>query len=390
MYQRGNWKRLTWLIAIMMLSVVVLAACGGDEEDPTATTAAPAGQAGSTSTGAADEEPTEAAEDEAPTAGDAGGDIDLGSLEGRVNIDGSSTVFPVTQAMAEEFSLVAPKVQVPVGVSGTGGGFEKFCAGETDISDASRPIGEEEAAACAAAGIEFIELPVAYDGLSVVVNPANDWVDCLTVEQLHTIWAPESEGQITNWNQVDPSFPDEPLVLYGPGTDSGTYDYFTSVINDEEGASRGDFTGSEDDNVLVQGVASETGALGFFGYAYYEENQDALKLVTIDDGDAENGEVCVAPSPETINEGTYQPLSRPLFIYVSTAAAERPEVAGFVDFFLNEGPAIVPEIGYVPFAEDFYTTIHERFTSGKTGSVFQAGGSTSGVTTDDLLFQDER
>lgn len=388
LYQRRNWKRLTWLIAIMMLSVVVLAACGDDEdEDPTAATDAPAGQtAADEPTEPAEDEPTEAMTEETP----AGGEIDYGSLEGRVNVDGSSTVFPVTQAMAEEFSLVAPNVQVPVGVSGTGGGFELFCAGETDISDASRPISEEEAAICAEAGIEFIEIPVAYDGLSVVVNPENDWVDCLTVEQLNTIWAPESEGEISNWNQVDPSFPDAPLVLFGPGTDSGTYDYFTGVINDEEGASRGDYTGSEDDNVLVQGVSSEVNALGFFGYAYYKENQDLLKLVAIDDGDPENGEGCIEPSPETINDGTYQPLSRPLFIYVSADAAARPEVGGFVDFYLNEGPAIIPEIGYVPFSEEFYATIYERFTAGTTGSVFEGAGSTSGVTVDDLLFPDEQ
>ena len=416
LYQRMNWKRLTWLIAMMMLSVVVFAACGDDDdEEPTASTAAPTAQTGAAPTTAAQDAPTEAAEDEPTeamtdeptemaedepteamtdetpsTGGSTGGETDYGSLEGRVNIDGSSTVFPVSQAMAEEFSLVASNVQVPVGVSGTGGGFELFCGGETDISDASRPISEEEAAICAEAGIEYIEIPVAYDGLSVVVNSENDWVTCLTVEHLNTIWAPESEGQITNWNQVDPSFPDAPLVLFGPGTDSGTYDYFTDVINDEEGASRGDYTGSEDDNVLVQGVASEVNALGFFGYAYYAENQDLLKLVAIDDGDPENGEGCIEPSPETINDGTYQPLSRPLFIYVSADAAARPEVGGFVDFYLNEGPAIIPEIGYVPFSEEFYATIYERFTSGTTGSVFEGGGSTSGVTVDNLLFPDEQ
>lgn len=425
LYQRRNWKRLTWLIAIMMLSVMVLAACGDDEaeEDPTAATGGaptemvddePTEMAEDEPTEAMTDEPTEAAEDEpteamteetpadaepteamteetpADDAPAAGGEIDYGSLEGRVNVDGSSTVFPVTQAMAEEFSLVAPDVQVPVGVSGTGGGFELFCRGETDISDASRPITEEEAQICADAGIEYIEIPVAYDGLSVVVNPENDWVTCLTVEQLNTMWAPESEGEITNWNQIDPSFPDAPLVLYGAGTDSGTYDYFTDVINGEEGASRGDYTGSEDDNVLVQGVASDVNALGFFGYAYYEENQDLLKLVAVDDGDPENGEGCIEPSPETINDGTYQPLSRPLFIYVSADAAERPEVAGFIDFYLNEGPAIIPEIGYVPFTEEFYATIYERFTSGTTGSVFAGGGETQGVTVDDLLFEDEQ
>ena len=390
MDKRHIWKRITWLIAIVMLSGLVLAACGDDEdEDPTATTESPAGQTDATPTAAADDEPTEAMDEGEPTESMGGDDTDLESLEGRVNIDGSSTVFPVTQAMAEEFSLVASGVQVPVGVSGTGGGFEKFCAGETDISNASRPIKAEEAEICEGAGIEYIEIPVAFDGLSVVVNPENDWATCLTVDELNTIWAPESEGEITNWNQVRDDFPDAPLNLYGAGSDSGTYDYFTDVINGEEGASRGDYTGSEDDNVLVQGIASDVNALGFFGYAYYEENQDILKLVAVDDGDDSNGEGCVEPSPETITNGTYQPLSRPIFIYVSADAAEREEVAAFINFYLNEGPSIIPEIGYVPFSEDLYDTIYERFQAGTTGSVF-AGGSSQGVTVEDLLFEDER
>jgi phosphate transport system substrate-binding protein len=380
--QRMIWKRMIWLVAIVMLSGLVLAACGDDDEaDPTATAEAPAGQT--------DPTPTAATEDDEPTEA-AGEDIDFGSLEGRVNIDGSSTVFPVTQAMAEEFNIVAPNVQVPVGVSGTGGGFAKFCEDETDISNASRPISADEAALCDENGVEYIELPVAYDGLSVVVNPENDWVSCLTIDELATMWAPESEGEITNWNQINPDFPDAELVLYGPGTDSGTYDYFTDAVTGEEGASRGDFTGSEDDNVLVQGVASDVNALGFFGYSYYEENQGSLKLVAIDDGDDSNGEGCIEPSPETINNGTYQPLSRPLFVYVNAESAARPEVAGFVDFYLLEGPGLIPEIGYVPFTEEFYATIYQRYTDGRTGSVFAGGGSSQGVTIDDLLFEDER
>ena len=369
MYLRKNWKRLTWLIAIMMLSVMVLAACGDDEDDPTATTAPATATEASTNN---------------PTADTANDTADLASLDGRVNIDGSSTVYPVTQAMAEEFSLVASGVQVPVGVSGTGGGFAKFCAAETDISDASRPISASEAELCAENGIEYIEVPVAYDGISVVVNIENDWAACLTVDELATMWAPESEGEITSWNQIRDDFPDAKLVLYGPGTDSGTYDYFTDAITGEEGASRGDFTGSEDDNVLVQGVASDVNALGFFGFSYYLENQDKLKLVAIDDG---NG--CVEPSAETINDGTYQPLSRPLFIYINAEAAERPEVAAFVDFYLLEGPEIIPQIGYVPFTPEFYETIYARYTDGRTGSVFESGESSQGVTIDDLLFADE-
>lgn len=371
------------LVALLVVGSMILAACG-DDDDPTATPGSPqTGQ--SAQAPAAEASPT--TEQSASTPGD-DSEVDYSALSGRVTVDGSSTVFPVTQAMAEEFSLVADGVQVPVGVSGTGGGFTKFCNGETDIQDASRPIKAEEADVCEANGIEYVEIPVAFDGLSVLVNPENDWVECLTVEQLKTIWEPEAEGTITRWNQVDPSFPDEPLVLYGPGTDSGTYDYFTSVITGEEGASRGDFTGSEDDNILVQGIAGNRSALGFFGYAYYVENQDALKLVAVDDEKGDEG--CVEPSEETIEDGTYQPLSRPIFIYVSATAAERPEVSAFIDFYLNEGPNIIPQIGYIPFSVEIYDTLYERFTSGRTGSVFAEGGSASGVTVEDLLYQDER
>jgi phosphate transport system substrate-binding protein len=404
------WKKLALVVALMMVGSLVLAACGDD--DPTATpqaqapaaTATPAGTAAEpTATDAPTETTPTQGGDATPTQGQAAQptatqgqaaeptatqEVDLRGLSGRVVVDGSSTVYPVTQAMAEEFGLVAPNVQVPVGVSGTGGGFTKFCNGETDIQDASRPIRDTEAELCETNGIEYIEIPVAFDGLSVLVNPENDWVECLTVSQLKMIWEPAAEGTITRWSQVDPSFPDEPLVLYGPGTDSGTYDYFTSVTTGEEGASRGDFTGSEDDNILVQGIAGNRGALGFFGYAYYVENQDLLKLVAVDDEKGDEG--CVAPSEETIENGTYQPLSRPVFIYVSTASYERPEVNAFVDFYLNEGPNIIPEIGYIPFSTEMYDTLYERYTSGRTGSVFAEGGSTSGVTVEDLLFPDER
>jgi phosphate binding protein len=373
-----RWQRIAFFALIVLAAMLLLAACGDDDDDddeePTATSS------GSTEVTATE---ADGGEDEATaTSGDGG------ELSGRIDIDGSSTVFPVTQAMAEEFQLVNSGVQVPVGVSGTGGGFEKFCAGETDISDASRPIKTEEAEICADNGIEFIEIPVAFDGLSVMVNPANDWVECLTVEELNTIWAPESEGEITSWSDVRDDFPDEELVLYGPGTDSGTYDYFTDVINGEEGASRGDFTGSEDDNVLVQGIAGTESALGFFGYAYYVENQDVLKLVGVDDGDPDNGDGCIEPSEETINNGTYQPLSRPIFIYVKVESAERPEVQAFVDFYLNEGPSIIPEIGYVAFSSDFYATLWSRFEDRRTGSVFE-GGSSAGATLDSLLFPEE-
>lgn len=377
-------KKLALVMALIMVASLVLAACG-DGDDPTATTAAQ--PAATNTTGADSAAPTATGAMSGDPTATTGESVDLGDLSGRVNIDGSSTVFPVTQAMAEEFQLVARGVQVPVGVSGTGGGFKKFCEGETDISNASRPISETEAELCESNDIEYIEIPVAFDGLSVIVNPANDWAECLTVSQLATMWEPDAEGRITSWNQIDPSFPDEDLILYGPGTDSGTYDYFTGVITGEEGASRGDFTGSEDDNILVQGIAGNTSAIGFFGYAYYVENSSVLKLVAVDN---EDGNGCVEPSPETIEDGSYQPLSRPIFVYVSTAAYDRPEVNAFVDFYLNEGPNIIPEIGYIPFSVQMYDTLYERFVSGRTGSVFAGGGSAKGVTVNDLLFEDER
>jgi phosphate transport system substrate-binding protein len=304
-------------------------------------------------------------------------------LSGSIAIDGSSTVFPISEAMAEEFQAVNNDVRVTVGVSGTGGGFEKFCAGETDISNASRPIKEEEIQACEEAGVQFVELPVAYDALSVVINPENDWAECLTVEELNAIWQPDSE--ISNWNQVRPDFPDQPMPLYGPGTDSGTFDYFTDAVNGEEGASRTDYTASEDDNVLVQGVQGDTGALGYFGYAYYEENQDALKAVAIDDGDPSNGEGCIAPSADAVNEGTYQPLARPIFIYVSASSLERPEVQEFVSFYMSpENSEYVRETGYVALPEDIYDRAQTRLANQTTGTIFPEG-STVGVKLGEVL-----
>ncbi|MEM9087858.1 MAG: PstS family phosphate ABC transporter substrate-binding protein [Cyanobacteria bacterium P01_F01_bin.53] len=269
-----------------------------------------------------------------------------------IEIDGSSTVFPITEAMAEEFMATSTDVNISVGVSGTGGGFKKFCAGETVISDASRPIKDSEKELCAANGIEYEVIPVAYDALTVVVNPENTWASELTTEQLATIWGPAAEGAITNWNQVDSSFPDAPLALYGPGTDSGTFDYFTDEINGEEGASRGDYTASEDDNVLVLGVSRDVNALGYFGMSYYLENQDSLKAVGVASEDTE-GEF-VIPSAETIEE--YKPLAREIFIYVSKdAIASRPEVASFVEYYINNAPAIVPEVGYVALPDESYS-----------------------------------
>ena len=262
-------------------------------------------------------------------------------LSGRIAADGSSTVFPIAQAVAEEFNRENSGVRISVGTSGTGGGFEKFCAGETDISNASRPIDPEEEQVCQQNGIQYMELQVAVDGLSVMVNPQNNFIQCLTVEELKAIWEPNSN--VTTWNQVRPQFPNQPIALYGPGTVSGTFDYFTDEIVGEEGASRSDYTASEDDNVLVQGIAADANALGYFGYAYFTQNTDKLKAVAVDDG---NG--CVAPNEETITSGQYSPLSRPLFIYVKKQSASRPEVRAFVDFFLQVGNELNREVGYIP------------------------------------------
>jgi phosphate transport system substrate-binding protein len=255
--------------------------------------------------------------------------------------DGSSTVAPFTTRAAENFKGQNADVEVTVGISGTGGGFERFCAGETDLSDASRPIDDDEKALCADNGIEYVELPVANDALTVVVNPENDWATCLTVEQLKKIWAPSS--RVTNWQDVDPSFPDEQLRLYGPGTDSGTFDYFTGVIVGEEGQSRTDYQASEDDNVIIEGVTGDAGALGYFGFSYFEQNQDAVKAVEID-----NGSGCVAPSVATAQDGMYAPLSRPLFVYAKTSSLERDEVAQFLNYLLDNGMEIAEQADFVP------------------------------------------
>lgn len=304
-----------------------------------------------------------------------------GPIEGTILVDGSSTVAPITMAVAEEFQKQYPEVRVPVGISGTGGGFKKFCAGETDISDASRPIKASEAEECKKNGIEYIELPVAFDGLAVMVNPSNDFVSCMTVEELKKIWEPEAEGKVTNWKQVRADFPDRPLTLYGPGTDSGTYDYFTQAIVGKEGASRGDFTPSEDDNVLVQGIAGDPNALGFFGLAYYEENKDKLKLVAID-----NGKGCVAPSLETVANSTYQPLSRPLFIYVNRARIDqKDEISAFVEFYLKNAKSLVGQVGYIPLTDEIYELALKRYEKRITGSIFEGSGSVVGVSLAELL-----
>ncbi|MEK7353536.1 MAG: PstS family phosphate ABC transporter substrate-binding protein [Chloroflexota bacterium] len=269
------------------------------------------------------------------------------TLSGTIEIDGSSTVYPITEAVAEEFRKIHPKVRINVGISGTGGGFKRFVAGETQISDASRPISASEKEQAAKNGIEWVEMPVAIDGLSVMVNPQNTWVTSMTVIELKNLWGPNST--IKRWNQIRSEWPDQPINLYGPGTDSGTFDYFTEVIVGKAKSSRPDFTASEDDNVLVQGIAGDRNALGYFGYAYYVENKDKLKLVAIDAGKG-----AVLPSKETIDDATYTPLSRPLFIYVNKAALARPEVKWFIRFYMTEGPALISEVGYIPMQPPVY------------------------------------
>ena len=301
-----------------------------------------------------------------------------------VTLDGSSTVFPLSEAVAEEFQKADKNIRVTVGISGTGGGFQKFCRGEIDIADASRPISATEVAACEKSGIQYIELPVAYDGIAIAVNPKNNWAGNITVAELKTLWSPDAQGKVKTWNQVRKGWPNREVHLFGAGVDSGTYDYFTEAINGKAKASRGDFTSSEDDNVLVQGISNDELALGFLPFAYFEENSAKLKLVPVDDGKADNGEGAIAPGPDTIRTGTYQPLSRPIFIYASAKAAERPEVQRFVEFYLKNSEALAREVNYVGLGANAYTMVGDRFAKRTPGSVF-LGANTVGVTIDQLL-----
>lgn len=302
-----------------------------------------------------------------------------------IKVDGSSTVYPITEAAAEEFRKEHPAVQVTVGISGTGGGFKKFCAGETDVSDASRPIKPTEVELCTKNGVEYVELPIAYDGLAVVVNPKATWLDSITVADLKKIWQPEAQGTIKRWNQVRPEWPDKEIHLYGAGVDSGTYDYFTEAVVGKEHSSRGDYTASEDDNTLVQGIANDEGGLGFFGLAYYEANRDKLKLLPVDDGNAANGAGPITPNEQTVRDGTYQPLSRPLFLYVARKSIDRPEVDQFVTFYLGQGAKLVKDVKYVPLPERAYDLAKKRAGARKTGSVFDGKGSQVGVSIESLL-----
>jgi phosphate transport system substrate-binding protein len=289
-------------------------------------------------------------------------------LEGQViKIDGSSTVFPITDAIAKDFQkMQESNVQVTVAVSGTGGGFKKFCAGETDISNASRPILTAEIKACNSSSVRYIELPIAYDALTLVVHPENTWAKSITTTELKKIWEPLAQGKITRWKQVRPDWPDRPLTLYGPGKESGTFDYFTEAIVGKAKASRSDYVASEDDNVLVQGVSKDPNALGYFGFAYYEANQNKLKAVAIN-----NGKESVLPSRKTVERARYQPLSRPLFIYVNARSAQtNPAVKEFVDFYIKKAPTSVSSVGYVPLPADAYRLANIHFNRGKVGTVY--------------------
>ncbi|MFN3564666.1 MAG: PstS family phosphate ABC transporter substrate-binding protein [Burkholderiaceae bacterium] len=299
-----------------------------------------------------------------------------------IKIDGSSTVFPVTEAVAEDFQKAKKgAVRVTVGISGTGGGFKKFCRGETDISDASRPILKKEMDDCKAAGIEYIELPVAFDALTVVVHPKNSFLKSVTVEELKKMWEPAAQGKITRWNQVNPSWPNAEIKLFGAGSDSGTFDYFTEAIVGKAKSSRGDYTASEDDNVLVQGVSRDVNAIGYFGYAYYAENKDKLKAVPIVE---KPGKPAVAPSVESVIDGSYQPLSRPIFIYVNVKSLARPEVKEFVQYYLANGAKLVKEVKYVPLPDRIYKAGLERLAKVQKGTVF-AGHADVGVKIDELF-----
>jgi phosphate transport system substrate-binding protein len=300
--------KLTFNLFYLFILAIILVACGGNSTDKNETT-----------------------------------------LKGEIKIDGSSTVYPITEAIAEEFRVSYPDVRISVGVSGTGGGFQKFSRNETDINDASRPIKAGEEEACKQNNIDYLELKVAIDGLAVLVNKSNDWVDHFTVEELKKIWEPAAQGTITTWSQIREGWPNEPFNLYGPGVASGTYDYFTEAIVGESGSSRGDYTASEDDNVLVQGIAGDKNALGFFGLAYYEENKEMLKLVGVD-----NGSGIVLPTSETVKDGTYSPLSRPVFVYVNSEAAKREEVVKFVNFYLDNAATLVPDVGYIALPSEEY------------------------------------
>ena len=309
------------------------------------------------------------------------GAMPLAGIAQVVKIDGSSTVYPVTEAVAEEFQKANKGLKVTVGVSGTGGGFKKFCRGETDISNASRPISASEMADCKKIGVEYFELPVAFDALTVVINPKNAWLKQATVAELKKMWEPAAQGKVMRWNQINPAWPDQPMKLFGAGSDSGTFDYFTEAIVGKSKSSRGDFTASEDDNVLVQGVAGDVNALGYFGFAYYAENTNKLKALPIVEKD---GKPAVSPSAETVIAGTYQPLARPIFIYINAKSLTKPEVKKFVDFYMAQGAKMAKEVKYVPLPAGIYTANIKHIVDNKKGTIF-GGKNEVGISIEELV-----
>ena len=309
------------------------------------------------------------------------GAVPLAGFAQVVKIDGSSTVYPVTEAVAEEFQKANKGLKVTVGVSGTGGGFKKFCRGETDISNASRPISASEMEDCRKIGVEYFEMPVAFDALTVVINPKNAWLKQATVAELKKMWEPAAQGKVMRWNQVNPAWPDQPMKLFGAGSDSGTFDYFTEAIVGKSKSSRGDFTASEDDNVLVQGVAGDVNAIGYFGFAYYAENTNKLKALPIVE---KEGKPAVSPSAETVIKGTYQPLARPIFIYINAKSLAKPEVKKFVDFYMSQGAKMAKEVKYVPLPASIYTANLKHIAENKKGTVF-GGKNEVGISIEELV-----
>ncbi len=354
-----NRNVLTFVAGVTLAVTLASCAGGSDTKAPTTSATSPAATT------------TTAMKDPAPAAS---------KLSGNITVDGSSTVAPISKAVAEDFAKANPGVKVPVGTSGTGGGFKKFCAGDTDISNASRPIKKKEAEDCTKNGVEFVELPIAVDGLTVVVNKENTWAKCLTVPELKKMWEPAAEGTVTSWDQIRPDFPKEPLALFGAGADSGTFDYFTEAINGKSKVIRKDYQPSEDDNITVKGVQGGKGAVGFFGVAYFEENAKKLTAIEVD-----GGKGCVAPTAENINTGKYSPLSRPLFIYVSKKALARPEVKAFADFYFKD-IKVVKEVGYVPLPSDAVPKILDRLAKATTGSTFM--DAPAGVSVAELMAKD--
>lgn len=315
-------------------------------------------------------------------AGCGGGD-DSDGLSGSIRIDGSSTVYPLSEAVAEEFLNAHPDVSVTVGESGTGGGFSKFLREETAINDASRPITSTEREQARENGIEFIEIPVAYDGIAVTANPDVDFVECLTVEELRSIWRPNNP--VSNWSQVRDGFPDLPIELYGPDTASGTYDYFTEAVMGESGASRADYTSSTDDNVLVRGVSGTPGALGYFGYAYYKNNADNLRRIALDPDSLDSGASCTPPTDSTIQSGSYRPLSRPLFMYIRADVADQEAIQQYIDFYMENAEELAAAVGYVPLSEEAYDLAHQRFQNRVTGTLFGQDDVSAGARVENVL-----